>query len=210
MTRRITAIFILLSIVGLLLFAFAQYMTYHPLPAPIIVESSSYPEIDESKFTIEIEIEPIKSFSIESSESSEEPNPKQKSKTQTKTQPADSSSESSIAEEIIQNDDLARKYIGRCRLTIYTPTESHWGYSTATGVKSQHLATCAVDPKVIPYGSTVILIDKNGDEHHLLAVDCGNFKGKMIDVFYEGSVKEGVSYLVSTFGAEYAEVWIER
>ena len=41
----------------------------------------------------------------------------------------------------------ARKYIGRCRLTVYNSTESSWGYATATGAKSQHLMTCAVDPK---------------------------------------------------------------
>lgn len=99
--------------------------------------------------------------------------------------------------------------IGRCRLTIYTPNETHWGYTTATGVRSEHLATCAVDPRIIPYGSTVIL-KANGNEWRLKAVDCGNFRGKMIDVFYDGSVSAGVSWLVSMFGSEYAEVWIER
>lgn len=110
-------------------------------------------------------------------------------------------------EEVIEVN--GQRKIGRCRLTIYTPTETHWGYTTATGVRSEHLKTCAVDPRIIPYGSTVIL--KAGDtELRLKAVDCGNFRGKMIDVFYDGSVSDGVNYLINTFGSEYAEVWIER
>ena len=195
MTKRLTAIFILLALIGLVLFAFAQYLTKNPMPAPIIIEGSSYPEIDESDFTIEVEYVPI--------EYEPEPEPvieKPKSKTSPKSE---------LAVEVSQNDDPARKYIGRCRLTIYTPTETHWGYSTATGMRSQHLTTCAVDPRLIPYGSTVV-IKSNSNELRLLAVDCGNFKGKMIDIFYEGSVSDGVAYLVNTFGTEYGEVWIER
>lgn len=103
-----------------------------------------------------------------------------------------------------------RTHIGHCRLTIYTPYETHHGYNTATGVPSQHLMTCAVDPKLIPYGSNVILIKPDGTEHRLKAVDCGNFKGKMIDVFFDGSVSGGVEWLVATFGSEYADVWIEK
>ena len=116
------------------------------------------------------------------------------------------SSEESTEESVSESGQIK---IGRCRLTIYTPSETHWGYTTATGVRSEHLATCAVDPRIIPYGSTVIL-KANGNEWRLKAVDCGNFRGKMIDVFYDGSVSAGVSWLVSMFGSEYAEVWIER
>ena len=115
--------------------------------------------------------------------------------------------QTSKKEEVIEVN--GQRKIGRCRLTIYTPTETHWGYTTATGVRSEHLKTCAVDPRIIPYGSTVIL--KAGDsELRLKAVDCGNFRGKMIDVFYDGSVSDGVNYLINTFGSEYTEVWIER
>lgn len=104
---------------------------------------------------------------------------------------------------------IPRIHIGRCRLTIYTPYETHHGYNTATGVKAQHLMTCAVDPKLIPYGSNVILIKLDGTEHRLKAIDCGNFKGHMIDVFFDGTVTGGVGWLVDTFGEEYADVWIE-
>ena len=192
MIKRLTAIFILLALIGLALFAFAQYLTKNPIPTPTLIEGSSYPEIDESDFTIEVEYVPIE-YEPELELVIEKPK----------------SSRSESVVEVPQSDGPAQKYIGRCRLTIYTPTETHWGYSTATGVLSQHLTTCAVDPKLIPYGSTVI-IKGNSNELRLLAVDCGNFKGKMIDIFYEGSVSDGVAYLISAFGAEYGEVWIER
>lgn len=104
---------------------------------------------------------------------------------------------------------IPRIHIGRCRLTIYTPYETHHGYNTATGVKAQHLMTCAVDPKLIPYRSNVILIKPDGTEHRLKAIDCGNFKGHMIDVFFDGTVTGGVGWLVEVFGEEYADVWIE-
>ena len=101
-----------------------------------------------------------------------------------------------------------RKHIGTCRLTVYTPTETHWGYTTATGVKSQHLMTCAVDPKVIPYGSIVIVVDKDGDEHRFKAVDCGGFSSKWVDIFFDGSERHGIEWLDENLG-EWADVWIE-
>ena len=135
----------------------------------------------------------LKEFSSSSSEEKQEKKPEKK--------------QISKKEEVVEVS--GQRKIGRCRLTIYTPTETHWGYTTSTGVRSEHLKTCAVDPRIIPYGSTVIL--KAGDtELRLKAVDCGNFRGKMIDVFYDGSVSDGVNYLINIFGSEYAEVWIER
>ena len=103
-----------------------------------------------------------------------------------------------------------RTHIGKCRMTVYTPTETHWGYTTATGVKSQHLMTCAVDPKVIPYGSNVIVIGKDGEEHRFRAVDCGGFSGKWIDIFFDDSVSHGIQWLDECFGGEFAEVWYEE
>ena len=202
MTRRISAILMLLLMLGIAGFiaaALIEVLTEPEVIPAIVVDYSSPRDIDESKFTLEVEVEPIETEEPVLQQE-EQKTTKQKAQTETPPEP----------ELITTSEGSARKYIGRCRLTIYTPTESHWGYTTATGVKSQHLQTCAVDPSVIPYGNTVILITKDGNELHLKAVDCGNFKGKMIDVFYDGSVKDGVSYLISTFGAEYAEVWIER
>ena len=102
-----------------------------------------------------------------------------------------------------------RTHIGKCRMTVYTPTETHWGYTTATGVKSQHLMTCAVDPKVIPYGSNVIVIGKDGAEYRYKAIDCGNFKGKWVDIFFDGSIRHGIEWLDENLG-EWADVWIEE
>lgn len=99
--------------------------------------------------------------------------------------------------------------IGLCRLTVYTPSEGSWGYSTATGEKSVHLMTCAVDPKVIPYGSNVIITDKDGEEWRFKAIDCGNFKGNWIDIFFDGTERHGIEWLDEVFGGEFAEVRIE-
>ena len=103
-----------------------------------------------------------------------------------------------------------RRYIGKCRLTVYNATENSYGYQTATGVKSQHLMTCAVDPAVIPYGSVVIIVDKDGEEHRFRAVDCGGFTGKWVDVFFDDSEAHGIQWLDECFGGEFAEVWVER
>ena len=101
-----------------------------------------------------------------------------------------------------------RKYIGKCRLTVYTPTESSWGYQTATGRRSEHLTTCAVDPSVIPYGSVVIIADKDGKEWRFGAADCGGFSGKWVDIFFDGTELGGIYWLDECFG-EWADVWIE-
>lgn len=102
-----------------------------------------------------------------------------------------------------------RTYIGTCRLTVYNSTESHHGYNTATGAKSQHLMTCAVDPKVIPYGSNVIIKCADGTEHRCKAVDCGNFSGEWVDIFFDGTIQHGIEWLEECFNNEHAEVWIE-
>lgn len=103
-----------------------------------------------------------------------------------------------------------RTRIGRCRLTVYNSTESHHGYATATGVRSQHLMTCAVDPKVIPYGSNVIVVDKDGEEWRFRAIDCGGFSGKWVDIFFDGSELGGIYWLDEVFGGDYGEVYWEE
>ena len=71
--------------------------------------------------------------------------------------------------------------LGEFKITYYWPGEDDWGYQTASGVKSCHLYTVAVDPDVIPLGS-VLMID--GWEY--LAVDVGGaVKGNVIDIFSE-------------------------
>ena len=115
-----------------------------------------------------------------------------------------------VPEPIVEAEIPPRTYIGNCRLTVYTPTESHWGYATATGATSAHLMTCAVDPKVIPYGSNVIVIDKDGYEWRFRAVDCGNFSGDWVDIFFDGTLRHGIEWLDEVFNGDFAEVWIEE
>lgn len=105
------------------------------------------------------------------------------------------------------------KYVtlGEFKLTVYTPycDEGKWGYQTATGVTSQHLITCAVDPKVIPYGTEIIIREGN-NELRLKAVDCGgSVKGNHIDIFYDDTIDVAIEWLMETFGY-YAEVYIEE
>lgn len=93
---------------------------------------------------------------------------------------------------------------GQYRVTVYTPycDGGVWGYQTATGASSEHLATCAVDPDVIPLGS---LVKVNGLE--LMAVDTGSaVKGEVIDVFWDGDIGSAQEWLL-TFGTQHdAEV----
>lgn len=58
----------------------------------------------------------------------------------------------------------------------------------------------AVDPKVIPYGTTVLI---NGNEY--IAQDCGGaIKKKRIDVYFDNH-KDALE-----FGVQYAEIFIRR
>ncbi|MBQ6467362.1 MAG: 3D domain-containing protein [Clostridia bacterium] len=93
------------------------------------------------------------------------------------------------------------------RITVYVPDEE-WGYQTSTGVTSRHLQTCAVDPNVIPLGSTVVVYGDNGQVLELFACDIGGgVKGKHIDVFYDGTEAEAYDWLFR-FG-EYQVVEIK-
>ena len=95
----------------------------------------------------------------------------------------------------------------RYRITAYIPDEE-WGYQTSTGVTSRHLQTCAVDPNVIPLGSTVVVYGDNGQVLELFACDIGGgVKGKHIDVFYDGTKAEAYDWLFR-FG-EYQVVEIK-
>jgi len=83
--------------------------------------------------------------------------------------------------------------LGEFRITVYTPycDGGVWGYQTATGVKSEGLKTCAVDPSVIPLGTTLLV-----DDICLKAVDTGAaVKGNVIDMFYEGKKEEATEWL---------------
>ena len=102
-----------------------------------------------------------------------------------------------------------KKNLGKFRLTFYTPYEDGWGYQTATGVRSEHLNTCAVDSSVIPLGSTIEITGANGKKLTLKAVDIGGgIKGKTIDIFFDGGQREGYAFMAE-FG-EYREVYMKK
>lgn len=54
---------------------------------------------------------------------------------------------------------------------------------TATGTKVTPYVSCAVDPRYIPYGSTVMVDFGDGELHYYVADDCGSaIKGSHIDL----------------------------
>ena len=111
------------------------------------------------------------------------------------------------------NDNLAspylRKNLGRYKLTFYVP-DAKWGYATATGETPRHLQTCAVDPSVIPYGSTLLVVGQNGQQLVLRANDCGNgIKGQRLDIFWDKSISEGYDFFAS-FGEEATVYLLEE
>ena len=70
--------------------------------------------------------------------------------------------------------------------------------NTATGTRPETGRTIAVDPRIIPYGSKVII---NG--HTYTAEDCGGaIKGSRIDVFFATHNEALV------FGMQYADVYL--
>lgn len=81
-----------------------------------------------------------------------------------------------------QVDELSKwKSLGQFVITFYWPGEDKYGSLTSTGMIAQEGRTIAVDPSIIPYGSTILI---NGDEY--IAQDCGGaIKGNKIDVFVE-------------------------
>lgn len=93
--------------------------------------------------------------------------------------------------------------MGRFKLTGYCACEYCCGKTdgiTSTGVKAKAGRTIAVDPRVIPYGSTVII---NGKEY--VAEDCGGaIKNKKIDIFFN-THEEALEW-----GVKYAEVYVKK
>ena len=92
--------------------------------------------------------------------------------------------------------------LGEFKLTAYCPCSKcngKWaGGITSTGVTAQAGRTIAVDPKVIPYGSHVVI---NG--HEYVAEDCGGaIKNKRIDVYFD-THQEALD-----FGVKYTEVFM--
>lgn len=99
-------------------------------------------------------------------------------------------------------------FLGEFTLTAYCPRRcccGKWasGY-TATGTLATEGRTIAVDPKVIPYGSRVLLIWPDGTQHSYIAEDCGcGVNGNHIDVFFNDHQAARV------FGVQSAMAYLE-
>lgn len=90
--------------------------------------------------------------------------------------------------------------LGNFRLTAYCPCydcSGQWGNKTSTGVIAKEGRTIAVDPKIIPYGTQIVI---NG--HTYTAEDCGgDIKGKRADIFFNSHAD------ADNFGVQYADVY---
>lgn len=79
-------------------------------------------------------------------------------------------------------------FLGEYTLTAYCPCARCCGKDdgiTATGTLAAEGRTIAVDPRVISYGSHVLLIFPDGTQHTYIAEDCGGgINGSRIDVFF--------------------------
>lgn len=99
-------------------------------------------------------------------------------------------------------------FLGEFTLTAYCPGRcccGKWasGY-TATGTLATEGRTIAVYPKVIPYGSRVLLIWPDGTQHSYIAEDCGGgVNGNHIDVFF------GDHQAARVFGVQSAMAYLE-
>lgn len=99
-------------------------------------------------------------------------------------------------------------FLGEFTLTAYCSDScccGVWanGY-TATGTWATEGRTIAVDPKVIPYGSRVLLIWPDGTQHSYIAEDCGSgVNGNHIDVFFNDH------QVARVFGVQSAMVYLE-
>lgn len=99
-------------------------------------------------------------------------------------------------EEAEPEEEQSPLLTGKFKVTAYCPCVDCCGKTdgiTSTGTKATAGRTVAVDPKVIPYGSTVVI---NGNEY--VAEDTGgSIKGNKIDMFFnthEEALQWGVKY----------------
>jgi 3D (Asp-Asp-Asp) domain-containing protein len=99
-------------------------------------------------------------------------------------------------------------FLGEFTLTAYCPGHcccGKWasGY-TATGTLATEGRTIAVDPKVIPYGSHVLLIWPDGTQRSYISEDCGSgVNGNHIDVFFNDHQAARI------FGVQSAMAYLE-
>ena len=84
--------------------------------------------------------------------------------------------------------DLTAEPLGLFELTAYCPCPACCGKNdgiTATGTVATEGRTVAVDPNVIPYGTTIEVIYPDGSRARYVAEDCGGaIKAQRLDVFF--------------------------
>ena len=97
---------------------------------------------------------------------------------------------------------------GEFKLTAYCPCMKCCGKTdgiTSTGTLAAEGRTIAVDPRVIPYGSTVTIYFADGTVHTYTAEDCGGaIKENRIDVFFSSHDA------ARAFGVQSAMVYVEE
>lgn len=97
--------------------------------------------------------------------------------------------------EAAQKEREAKLADGRI-MTVLATAYTHTGNPTATGVMPSVGTTIAVDPRIIPLGSCVLI---NG--HEYIAQDTGGLiKGNRIDIFMDSEAE------CVNFGAQYIEI----
>ena len=83
---------------------------------------------------------------------------------------------------------LTDEPLGLFELTAYCPCSRCCGKNdgiTATGTVATEGRTVAVDPNVIPYGTTIEVIYPDGSRARYVAEDCGGaIKAQRLDVFF--------------------------
>lgn len=98
-------------------------------------------------------------------------------------------------------------FLGEYTLTAYCACSKCCGVwangYTATGTLATEGRTIAVDPKVIPYGTRVLLIWPDGTQHSYIAEDCGGVNGNHIDVFFNSHQAARI------FGVQSAMAYME-
>ena len=99
--------------------------------------------------------------------------------------------------------------MGEFKLTAYCPCAKccgKWANGiTATGTTATEGRTIAVDPRVIPYGSSVTIYFADGTGHTYTAEDCGGaIKENRIDVFFDDHET------ARAFGVRSAMVYVEE
>lgn len=115
----------------------------------------------------------------------------------------DEQEDNSISEAAAEQENTEPKSLGIFTATAYCPCiacSEEWGNNTATGAVATEGKTIAVDPKVIPYGTRVII---NG--HTYIAEDCGGaIKGNMVDIYFDTHAE------TVKFGRQQVEVFVKE